>query len=209
MKCKCACIPVYSSHDLQERLHEVSFGLRQGCILSPLLVSLFINSVVTRLKEAEVRVKCWGKLISMLLYADDAVIFAEDEKSMKLGLDVLMGWCREWSVDVNGEKCGVMHMRRKDVERTEEKFYVGEEEIVVVEEYKYLGCVVDECGQCRRMVEERAKAGARALSDWLRRCRASVGEVRGRHFGGNWKCLLARCCCMELRSGDVEGSSDQ
>ena len=31
-------------------------------------------------------------------------------------------------------------------------------------------------------MKERAKAGARALSDWLRRCRASVGEVRGETF---------------------------
>ena len=59
---------------------------------------------------------------------------------MRLGLDVLMGWCKEWSVEVNGEKCGVMHMRRKGVKRTEDKFYVGEEEIAIVEEYKYLGC---------------------------------------------------------------------
>ena len=29
---------------------------------------------------------------------------------MRLGLDVLMGWCREWSVEVNGEKCGVRHI---------------------------------------------------------------------------------------------------
>ena len=77
----------------------------------------------------------------------------------------------------------MMHMRRKGIKRTEEKFCVGEEEIAVVEEYKYLGCVVDEHGQCRRMVEERAKAGAGALSNWLRRCRASVGEVRAGTFG--------------------------
>ena len=64
-------------------------------------------------------------------------------------------------MEVNGGKCGVMHMRRKGVKRTEEKFYVGEE-ITIVEEYKYLGCVVDEYGRCSRMVEERTKAGARA-----------------------------------------------
>ena len=116
---------------------EVSCGLRQGCFLSPLLFSLFINSIVARLKEAEVGVKCGSKPISMLLYADDAVIFAEDERSMSVGLDVLMGWCREWSVEVNGEKCGVMHMRRKGIKRMEDKFYVGEEEIAIVEEYKY------------------------------------------------------------------------
>ena len=64
-------------------LFEVSCGLRQGCILSPLLFSLFINSVIARLKEAEVGVKCGSKLTSLLLYADDAVIFAEDEKSIE------------------------------------------------------------------------------------------------------------------------------
>ena len=47
---------------------------------------------------------------------------------------------------------------------------------------KYLGCVIDEHLQGTRMVEERGKAGARALSDWLRRCRATVGEVRGATF---------------------------
>ena len=30
---------------------------------------------------------------------------------------------------------------------------------------------------------ERAKAGAVVLSDWLRRCTASMGEVRGGTFG--------------------------
>ena len=41
---------------------------------------------------------------------------------------------------MNGEKCGVMHnfMWRKGVRRREEKFYVREEEIAIVEEYKYL-----------------------------------------------------------------------
>ena len=74
---------------------EVSCGLRQGCILSPLLFSLFINLVVVRLKEAEVGVKCGSKLIFMLLYTDDAVIFPEAKKSMRLRFDVLMRWCRE------------------------------------------------------------------------------------------------------------------
>ena len=99
---------------------------------------------------------------------------------------------------------------RKGIKRTEDKFYVGEEEIALVEEYKYLGCVVHEHGRCRRMVEERAKAGAVAMSECLRRCRALVGEVRGGgHLGIRWKCLLTRCFCMELRCGAVGGSLGQ
>ena len=84
---------------------------------------------------------------------------------------------------------------------------MGGEEIAIVEEYKYLGCVVDERGQCRRMVEERVKAGARALSDWLRRCRASVGEVRGEIFRKLLEMLVGSVLLYGV--GNVEGSSDQ
>ena len=42
---------------------------------------------------------------------------------------------------------------------------------------------MDEHGRCKRMVEERVKAGAGDLSDWLRRFRTLVGEVRGGTFG--------------------------
>lgn len=52
-------------------------------------------------------------LISTLLYANDAVIFADDEKSIKKGLDML-------KVVSRSEKCRVMHTRRKGVERTED-----------------------------------------------------------------------------------------
>ena len=53
---------------------------------------------------------------------------------MKRGLEVLMEWCDEWSVEVHVQKSGVMHMRRKRVKRTVERFYVGGKEIGVVEE---------------------------------------------------------------------------
>ena len=56
---------------------------------------------------------------------------------------------------------------------------MGEQEIAVVKKYIYLGCVVDEHGHCRRMADGRAKMRARTLSDWLRKCRTSIGEIRG------------------------------
>ena len=71
---------------------------------------------------------------------------------------------------------------RGQVKRTGEKFHVDSKRIEVVEEYKYLGCVINEQLGSWRMVEERAKAGARALSEWLRKCRVAVGEVRGETF---------------------------
>ena len=75
---------------------RVACGLRQGCILSPLLFLLYINSLISKLKEAEFGVMCREQLKSALLYADDAVIFTEDEK--------LMG--RGWTFWLNGVRSG-------------------------------------------------------------------------------------------------------
>ena len=86
---------------------------------------------------------------------------------------------------VSGSQCikmwGYVH-EKKGVKRMGEKFYVDSKKIKVVEEYKYLGCVINEQLGSRRMMEERGKAGTRVLSEWLRKCRVAVEEVRGEMF---------------------------
>ena len=67
----------------------VTNGLRQGCVLSPLLFALYINSLINELKKAGVGIDCRGQRVAALLYADDMVLFAEDEKIMRLGLRIL------------------------------------------------------------------------------------------------------------------------
>ena len=51
--------------------------------------------------------------MSALLYAGDAVLFAEDEEGMRVSLGELPEWCKQWAVEINVDKCGVMHMRRR------------------------------------------------------------------------------------------------
>ena len=71
-------------------------------------------------------------------------LLAENEEQVKRGLKALEECCKEWTVEVNVEKTGVMHMRRRGVGRTGETFFVNDEIIEVVEEYKYLGCMVND-----------------------------------------------------------------
>ena len=61
---------------------DVKSGLRQGCILSPILFNLYINDLVLYLKSFGKGVKCNDDYICTLLYADGVVLLAETEQDL-------------------------------------------------------------------------------------------------------------------------------
>ena len=133
-----------SVHDKLSEEFGVVTGLRQGCVLSPLLFSLYSNGVVTRLHDGKCGVQCGGDMVPGLLFADNTSLVAYNKEGLKKSLDVLVKWCEEWGVKINVGKSGIMHMRKKMVERCEVEYMLDGEVIPMVFSYKYLGCVVDE-----------------------------------------------------------------
>ena len=69
----------------------VSTGLRQSCVLSPLLFSLYINGLVVELKRKRCGVECGGLLIPGLLFAYDISLFGEDVEGLEQSLMALGG----------------------------------------------------------------------------------------------------------------------
>ena len=93
---------------------EVIIGLRQGCVLSPVLFSLYINSLVTELKDTECGVVCGEIMVPGLLLVDDTALLAESADDMRKSLQFLQSWCEKWSVEINVEKSVVMHEKKWD-----------------------------------------------------------------------------------------------
>ena len=66
---------------------QIRKGVRQGCILSPCLFSLYAEYIMRNagLEEAQAssRIKIVGKNINNLIYADDTTLMAESEEELK------------------------------------------------------------------------------------------------------------------------------
>ena len=70
---------VYYSAKLPEGLTQKissTVGLKQGCVLSPTLFSLYINDLVDIFDSTCDPVELQNRKLSCLLYADDSVIFS-------------------------------------------------------------------------------------------------------------------------------------
>ena len=122
----------------------VKCGLKQGCPLSPVLFSFFINDLALKIKSTNVGVVCGEDIVSILLFADDIVLLAENPKDLQFLLDTLHHWCELNRMVINGTKSNIVHFRTPSIPRTRSIFTVGECNLEVVESYKYLGFLLNE-----------------------------------------------------------------
>ena len=77
-------------------------GMRQGCVMSPDLLSLYSEVIVTSIDKLE-GVKIGGVNISNISFADDVVLIAESEKNLQILLDVVQNQCLPYFLNFIGE----------------------------------------------------------------------------------------------------------
>ena len=154
---------------------NVTNGLKQGCLLSPILFNIYINDLVTLIKESCTGISIAGENVCLLMYADDLVLLARNEKGLQCMLDILHQWCMEWKININTDKSEVIHFRKGCVNRSNVSFRVGENHLKTVSQYKYLGLYLDEHLNFKVIADHVAKSANRALSLIIAKAKACGG----------------------------------
>ena len=87
---------------------EVEVGVQQGCILSPTLFSIYINSMAAEVNQAGGGIDVAGRKIAILLYADDIVLISDSAKGLQRSMHIVTKWGRKWQCRFNRGKSQVV-----------------------------------------------------------------------------------------------------
>ena len=161
---------IYSSSNAQIRVNGlltesfgVASGVRQGDILSPILFSMYLNDLASGIKDLNIGIDINGTNVSILLYADDIVLIAENETSLQMMLDFISKWCSKWRMAINAGKTQIVHFRHSNKQQSAHSFQFGSHILETVGFYKYLGVTLDEHLEFELNSSILADAAGRAL----------------------------------------------
>jgi hypothetical protein len=157
---------------------DVDVGVRQGCVISPLLFDVFVDRLAREVKALRLGVPAGGGRLSLLLYADDIVVLAESQKDLQKMMNAVRAFCMRWRLQVNMSKTKVMAFGSKGVENLDVRW--GEEKIEEVKEYKYLGMWIEKGGSWKKAKEYKLRKARSALAlAWNMATRGGDMSVRG------------------------------
>lgn len=137
---------------------HIDRGVRQGCVASPTLFNLFLDSCLRKLRESDCGIRLEEIVVKCLLYADDAVLFASSAEELQRMLSVMNEGCKEKGMKVNVKKTKVMVFERS-LTVTECLVMLENERVEQVESFVYLGSMFTRDGLYDEDIERRVNAG--------------------------------------------------
>ena len=125
---------------------EIRRGVRQGCVLSPDLFSLYGEMIMRNIKDCE-GIRIGGQNINNIRFADDTVLVADSEEKLQVMLDRVKLESERKGLNINVKKTECMVISKKlPVQRM--NLRCGNQMVKQVDSFKYLGSIITEDARC-------------------------------------------------------------
>ena len=132
---------------------EIKRGVRQGCVLSPDLFSLY-SELIMRSIEGKESFTVGGRNINNIRYADDTVLIADSQEKLQDILTEVKEASEAEGLAINVEKTEVMVISKKaQVPRCNVR--VNGKTVKQVRRFCYLGSYITEDGRCIEEIKRR------------------------------------------------------
>ena len=136
-------------------------GVKQGCPLSPLLFSLFINDFHFEI-GGDMGIKLSNnQIISHMFYADDLCLFTNNRDHMSMMLSKLEAYSTRKGLLINASKSCVLALHGD--QSLPAPFKYGESDLEFVQEFKYLGMKFDRVGSMNHADAQMSRAFCGAI----------------------------------------------
>ena len=139
---------------------ESSVGMKQGCVLSPLLFNMFLSDLPD-IFGINCDAVCINDIdINCLMYADDIVIFSETANGLQSCLNALSEYCTKWQLTVNLDKTKIIIFNKGGHRISKYEFHLNGTIVEIVQMYTYLGIPFTSCGSFQKacmMLSDKAK----------------------------------------------------
>ena len=132
---------------------NTELGVKQGCIMSPMLFNLFMSDFSKLLGENNGVYLDKHTKINSIIWADDILLLSESEKGLSESLTILSHYCKEneLTINIKKTKCMIFNKTGRLVRRG---FVIGNENIENVREYKYLGLKFTPSGEIKSALDD-------------------------------------------------------
>ena len=130
---------------------EYARGVRQRCILSPLLFNLYLNELPNLIKDSTSLTDPFilpnRTKLSTLLYADALILLSKSKHELQNCINNVASFCNTWQLSVNRKKTKVMIFAKKSAKSSKQQdFHLFNNKLDIVQEYTYLGLKLSSTG---------------------------------------------------------------
>jgi len=122
-------------------------GVRQGCLLSPLLFLIYIQRMMNEAMEDNTDgINIGGNIISDIRFADDQAMIADTEEGLQRIIDKLDTTAERYNMKINIAKTKIMCISKTGDKHT--SIQIKGHQLEQVDRFKYLGAIITSNARC-------------------------------------------------------------